>query len=66
MQSWSIKLTLSRIYLMNVGEHELNLALGLSHSNVRDALMFSSYSMALRSLNKVDTGRIQSIYCLNT
>ncbi|PEQ57927.1 hypothetical protein CN470_26275 [Bacillus cereus] len=51
---------------MNVGEHELNPALGLSHSNVRDALMFSSYSMALRSLNKVDTGRIQSIYCLNT
>ncbi|MCU5684725.1 matrilysin family metalloendoprotease [Bacillus wiedmannii] len=61
-ETWSMNLPPSGFDLISVAAHEFGHSLGLDHSTVPGALMFSSYSGPQRALHEDDIAGIQSIY----
>ncbi len=61
-ETWTDAAAAGRIRLLNVAIHEIGHLLGLSHSNVRDAIMFRFYDDAVDSLRQDDIDGIQAIY----
>lgn len=61
-ENWTDAAAPGRIRLLNVAIHEIGHLLGLSHSNVNDAIMFAFYDDNVDALRTDDINGIQALY----
>jgi hypothetical protein len=61
-ERWADAASAGAIRLLNVAIHEIGHLLGLSHSNIRDAIMFAFYDDAVDRLRQDDINGIQALY----
>jgi hypothetical protein len=61
-ESWTDAAAPRAIRLLNVAIHEVGHLLGLSHSNVQDAIMFAFYDDNVDRLRQDDINGIQALY----
>lgn len=59
---WTDVAAPGKIRLLNVAIHEIGHLLGLSHSNVNDAIMFAFYDDDVDSLRNDDINGVQALY----